>query len=174
MKNVVTAITGPMGSGKSTLSRQLAKQRKQCADIDIETINYMIVNGFSFNPDAEYDQQITFNEWAMSGDAIGLLTKHFLDSNYDVIIHGRINDELLRAIESRVPITRKVLLLPAMDEVIARDLNRGNHMSIGESAVRKDFEYYSQQSWDGFVRIDTSEEDAEQSMQKLQKILFDQ
>jgi cytidylate kinase len=172
MKNIVAVITGPIGSGKSTLSRQLAKKRELCADIDIEVVNHMIVSGFSFNPNAEYDQQITFNEWSTSSNAIGVLAKYFLDSGYDVIIHGRTNEQLLRGVENHIRITHKLLLLPAMDEVIARDSARGSSMSIGESAVRKDYEYYLQETWQNFVRIDTSNESVVQSVSKLQKILF--
>lgn len=47
-------------------------------------------------------------------------------------------------------------------------------MSIGESAVRKDFEYYFRYSWDDFVRVDTSDDSVEQSVWKLRKILLEQ
>mgnify|MGYP003591616781 FL=1 len=42
----VLAITGPTGSGKSTVSEKLAKQIDRCVNIDADHIKHMIVSGF--------------------------------------------------------------------------------------------------------------------------------
>ena len=44
--NFVLALTGPAGSGKSTIAEKLAKQIDRCVNIDADHIKHMIVSGF--------------------------------------------------------------------------------------------------------------------------------
>lgn len=49
MHPFILVITGPAGSGKSTTALRLAKEIKQCVNIDVDVVKHMIVNGF-INP----------------------------------------------------------------------------------------------------------------------------
>ena len=42
MSNFVLAITGPAGSGKSTVATRLAKQIEKCVNIDADYVKHMV------------------------------------------------------------------------------------------------------------------------------------
>jgi ABC-type phosphate/phosphonate transport system ATPase subunit len=169
-KKQVIVITGPSGAGKSTLSRRLAVELGCTADIDIENINYMIVNGFK-EIETNNKNGLSFNKWNLAGDTIGLIASNFLDKNYRVIIHGHVTEELLSCIEKQVDITHKIMLLPNISSVILRDKTRANHLSMGEGMVRKHYEYFLTNNWDDFNSVDSTNEDVSTTLARIKVIL---
>ncbi len=168
-KPFVQLITGPMGAGKSTVSRSMAKQIGNCVDIDIEHINYMLPNGFDEKP--RTDGSIGFNEWAMSGEIIGFLAKHFLDNDYSISIHGYVNVTLLQNIEKHVIVTSKIILMPSLETVILRDRERGEDLTMGEAWVREVYEDFEKNRLPGFIRLDTSNESIDETIARLRQQL---
>ncbi|PLS81790.1 hypothetical protein CYG49_01455 [Candidatus Saccharibacteria bacterium] len=168
---LVLVFTGPAGAGKSTTARNLAKELGKCVDIDIEHINYMIVEGFQHKMTSNGEDVLSFNKWDIAGDTIGALADHFLNAGYRVIIHGHVTNELLCSIENRTPITYRILLLPGIETVISRDKNRGEHLSMGESMVRQHYSYFTNDKWDSFIKIDTTNDKVGSTISKIRKII---
>lgn len=158
-----------MGAGKSTVSRLLANQQGACIDLDVEYVNFMIVDGF--DKALKEDGSIGFNKWELSGDTIGLLAKHFQDNGYSIVIHGRVNDMLIKGIEKYVAVHTMLVLLPSLDVAILRDKEREAELTMGEKWVREDYEYYANNALSRFVRIDTSDEQAYETVSRIKSLL---
>lgn len=169
-KKRVILITGPSGAGKSTISRQLATALGCAADIDIENVNYMIVNGFK-EIEIDNENELAFNKWSLAGDTIGLLANNFLSNNYQVVIHGHVTKELLSSFEKHVAITHKVILLPSIDETVSRDKARGEYLTMGEDMVRKHYEYFLTNNLEGFLKVDSTNENVNTTLEKIKTIL---
>lgn len=76
MNKFVLAVTGPTGSGKSTVGERIAKSFERCVNIDADHIKHMIVSGFY-----EYNSMSRGGGSTQRGlvdDSIGLLAANFL------------------------------------------------------------------------------------------------
>ena len=96
--NFVLALTGPAGSGKSTIAEKLAKQIDRCVNIDADHIKHMIVSGF-FKDDKKAGGW-SFSEWGLVGDSIGILVANFHKEDYRVVINGYIDEPAWTNIET--------------------------------------------------------------------------
>jgi len=167
--NFVLALTGPAGSGKSTIAEKLAKQVDRCVNIDADHIKHMIVSGF-FKDDKKAGGW-SFSEWCLVGDSIGILVANFHKEGYRVVINGYIDEPAWTNIEKHLTITHKILLLPELDTVIKRDASRQEDVRMGEKAVVQHHQYFSMDRFfDDFIKIDTSnhsENDTVNSVWKL-------
>ena len=103
----VLALTGPAGSGKSTIAEKLAKQVERCVNIDADHIKHMILSGF-FKDDKNAGGW-SFSEWGLVGDSIGLLVANFHKEGYSVVINGYIDEPAWTNIEQHLTITHKIL-----------------------------------------------------------------
>jgi len=151
-KQFVLAITGPAGSGKSTVASLLAMQIDKCVNIDADYVKHMVSNPFIYDDSPEGIKQ-----WELLGDNIGILVNNFIESGYNVIINGYINEPAWHKIIEHIELTHKVLLLPKIEEVIKRDSLRQEDDVMGEKAARKHHDYFSSSHFfDDFIKLDTS------------------
>lgn len=164
-------ITGPIGAGKSTLSRLLAKELGNCVVIDVEHVNYFFADGFVETKTANGDEVLNFNKWESTGDVISLLARHFTEKGQNIIIHGHVHKILLRSLESDALITHKVLLLPSQQETIVRDKMRGENVTLGEAAVRDHYSYFTQNDWEDFTKIDSSDDSTRETASRIKALL---
>jgi len=148
----VLAITGPAGSGKSTVADLLAKQIDMCVNIDADHVKHMVSNPFIYDDSAEGIQQ-----WELLGHNVGVLTYNFIKVGYNVIINGYINEPTWHKILEHIELTHKVLLLPELMEIIKRDSLRREEDIMGKEAVIKHHDYFSSSHFfDDFIKIDST------------------
>jgi broad-specificity NMP kinase len=170
MKHFVLAITGPAGSGKSTVSERVAKKLERCVNIDADSIKRMIVSGFHIdtdNPDGWF-----FDQWALVGDSIGLLAANFIGENYRVIINGHIDETAWAHIQKHVEITHKVLLLPEIGVVVSRDAGRQGNKALGEESVTRHHKFFSTESYfKSFIKLDTANQSIEETVDSIVTII---
>lgn len=166
-KQVIAAITGPTGSGKSTVAQILSKQIEKCVNIDADHVKHFIVNGFV------YDKSPTgVKQWELLGDNIGLLAKNFQNADYNVIINGYINEPAWSKIQNHVTLTHKFLLLPHLDTVFQRDLARSEEVAMGDAAVKVHHDHFSNNSFfDNFTKLDSTNMTAQETAAKVKEIL---
>ena len=166
----VLAITGPTGSGKTTVSEKLASSLEACVNIDADHVKHMILSGFyedDLNPGG-----VSFNKWELVGESIGLMASNFLRKGFDVIINGYIDEPAWAEIQKHVTLTSKVLLLPELDVVIARDHARSLEVRMGEQSVKRHHKYFSNDSaFDDFIKLDTTYQTEDQTVAEVLKLL---
>ncbi len=171
----VLAITGPSGSGKSTVAEGLAKQLKQCVNIDADHIKHMIVSGFSYELKPDGTKKWGFNQWELVGDSLGLLTRNFLDNSYNVIINGYLDEQAWLELQKHVILTHKVVLLPHIDMAVKRDSERSGDLAMGKSMVEEHHDYFSNNRfYRDFVKIDSTNHNTEETVHMIIDMLGSQ
>jgi cytidylate kinase len=170
MKQFVLAITGPAGSGKSTVGEKVAKKLERCVNIDADHVKHMIVSGFY--KDENNPAGWGYNQWELVGDSIGLLVANFLKEGYNVIINGYLDEASWPNIEKHAEITHKVLLLPNLDTLVDRDASRSGDAVMGKQAVTQHHDTFSNSSfYKSFTPIDTSNHTVDETVNEILKII---
>ncbi len=142
MTPFLLAITGPAGSGKSTTASKLAEHIEHCVNIDADVVKHMIVNGFIYDL-----SPAGITQWELLGTNIGMLARNFHDAGYNVVINGYINEPAWVNIQKHATLTHKVLLLPHIDTVTARDTGRHEDVRLGAETIQVHHDYFSTSSF---------------------------
>lgn len=170
--NFVLAITGPAGSGKSTVAKELATQLDKCVTIDADHIKHMVYSGFSYELLPDGTKKWSFSEWPLVGDSIGLLAKNFQDKGFSVIINGYMDEPGWAAIQKHVAFTYKVLLLPNLATTIHRDSRRPEDYPMGEKIVKEHHDYFSTSDFiKDFTKLDTTTHSVDETVDEIRKML---
>ena len=173
MNHFVLAITGPAGSGKSTVAEKLAKQLDRCVNIDVDHVKHMVVSGFfvdKSNP--ENPSGWRFSQWDLVGDSIGVLAANFAKNGYNVIINGYIDPPGWAKIDKQIHITKKVLLLPELSKVVERDAARPQDFVMGQQSVAKHHKAFSNDRfYDDFTKLDTTKHSIDETVEAIREML---
>lgn len=157
------AITGPTGSGKTTIGEALAKKLNKCVNIDADHIKHMIVSGF-YKDDSNAGGW-SFNEWALVGESIGLLAKNFNEKDFSVIINGYIDEPAWTELQKHISLDHKILLLPDADTNKTRDKNRSQDIQMGEASVYEHQNHFqTEELYEDFTKLDTSNETIDETL----------
>jgi adenylate kinase family enzyme len=164
---MIIAITGPTGSGKTTISRLLCKKFDRCVRVDIDSVKHFIESGFYYDESVKGKQQ-----WALLVKNIIDLVKNYQEAKYTVIIEGYIDigfpgwSDIFAACE----VSHKFMLLPSIEENIQRDLKRPKDIQMSENNVRQHQQYFLAQKESGvFQVIDSSGESPSDTVERVYK-----
>lgn len=168
MSSKLILITGPTGSGKSTLSLALAKKLGHCVYLDIDHVKHMIVSGFSFTTRENGEKVWHYSEWKLVGETIGFLCQNFLKNGFDIIVGGYMHEEGWRQLEKQVIPTHKFLLMPSKETIKFRDVERDSKYTMGDDAIQEHFDYINQKEvFKDFAVIDSTDQTVDQTLDVL-------
>jgi len=170
MSNLVIAITGPTGSGKTTVAKILTKKLGKCVNIDADHIKHMIEYGFHKKIMSDGSTDWEYSEWELVGESIGLLVTNFQKRGFDVIINGYIGSEGWDSLSGHSNRINKFLLLPDINTIKTRDGNRAEDLIMGEKTVDEHYKQFTSDNiFKDFVIIDSSNQTAEETAQVIKE-----
>jgi len=163
MKNLTIVVTGPTGSGKTSVSLALAKKLDKCVFIEVDHIKHMILSGFY-----KQNKQWLYSEWKLVGQTIGIMTNNFLANDFNVVIGGYMHSDGWTSLSNQVDITHKFLLNPSKEVIKIRDNERDSKYFMGEEAIQEHIEYLAINTvFEDFHGIDSTEQTVEQTVDEI-------
>lgn len=168
----VIAITGPAGSGNTTVSDVIAKKLNKCANIEADHVKHFLKDGFREATSSDGSKKWDYVEWRLVGESIGLLAKKYLETGRNIIINGYIDIDSWNEILKYVKFTDKFLLLPDLGTVIKRDDLREQNIKMGYKAVKEHHDYFSNEKfYNDFVKIDSTSHNIDQTVSIIMNII---
>ena len=165
-------ITGPTGSGKSTIGKALAKSYSKCVHIDADLVKHMVVSGFERNTSTSTSEDWLFKEWETVGEAITSLIASFRKNNFDVVLAGFIDEEAWSQIFKEFKADSKFLLLPDIEENKRRNLQRPEHWRMQNKDVQRHQNHFkTSRIYDEFMTIDSTTHTVEQTVEEIKKLI---
>lgn len=148
----IIAITGPTGSGKSTVAKQIANSVSNCVNIDVDVVKHFIHSGFIYDDSPEGIAQ-----WELLGINLGQLAANFKQAGYNVVVNGYLNVPAWSKLQSFVSFDSRFLLSPDIQTIIERDASRSEDDTMGEKAVRTHNTFFSNDPYfDDFIKINST------------------
>ncbi|TDL32853.1 hypothetical protein E2R51_09295 [Jeotgalibacillus sp. S-D1] len=126
-KNLLYLVSGPVGVGKSTTSKELARRVEKCILIEGD----FILHTFNYGSEASWEDRVR-----LSWENILLITRNYIQHDYNVVIDFVVEDELewFRNELSDLEITLRYIVLTAEKEkILERIQTRGDIESLDRS-----------------------------------------
>jgi tRNA uridine 5-carbamoylmethylation protein Kti12 len=120
-------ITGPPGSGKTTIAREIAQKYPKSIHIQVDHLREMMVNGVEL-PSAGWTEETNRQFlWARS-TAIYMAQLYAKQGVFAIIDDVCVPEEFIQHYAALLenPAAQRILLLPTAEALIARMRNRGN------------------------------------------------
>lgn len=162
---MIIAITGPAGSGKTTVAKALTKKLPNSVNIEVDHVKHFIKNGFRIEHWPSGKEKWVFEQWSLVGDSIGLLAKNFQDKGHDVIINGYMDEAAWKAVLEHVQLNYKFLLLPNFDTILERDAQRSGYDIMGKEAIQEHHDDFANNPYyKSFTKIDSTEHSVDETV----------
>ncbi len=133
-KAFVCLITGPAGSGKSSVSKALADKFERSAVIEVDTLRHMIKGGYArpWPHNEEVDLQVSLSMKNACDMANNLFEKGF-----SVFIDDVIGRKLLAQYSNSFKDKnfKAFLLMPSLESLLKRFDDRGNDKELRERTI---------------------------------------
>lgn len=167
----IVLITGPAGSGKTTVANELVKLFEKSARVEVDYIRKMIINGYvkPYPHTEEAENQIRIsvkNACAIARNLVKVSFDVFID---DVVVSKDLLDfyySQLKGYDFRV-----FLLLPSRDKVKERDTGRDKTAILGERALQLHDKFSLRKEEKRWILIDTTTHTVEQSVMEIAQLL---
>jgi len=166
--NFVCLITGPMGSGKSSVSNALANKFQRSAVIQVDTLRGMIKGGFvrPYPHNNEVDLQLSL----CAKNACDI-ANNFLEKDFCVFIDGIVGKKLLEQYSNffKDRNFKAFLLLPSLEALLVRFDNRGKYKEIRERTTELHKRFSERRDQLNWQTINSSDQSLEETVEQIYK-----
>src|SRR5690348_2725588 len=121
-------LSGPPAAGKSSVGEALALRFPKSAYFSVDTLRHF-VKGSYVEPWNDTDD---IGQSTLATTIAKDMIKQYLDRGFTVIIDDVIDDNAIAEYQTLFPETYGFLLLPSLDTVRARDLQRPKEIQMGD------------------------------------------
>ncbi len=172
MEKITIAITGPTGSGKTSVSLALAKKLDKCVFIEVDHVKHMILSGFYKETNENGKEIWHYSEWKLLGQTIGKMSSNFIKNGFSVVIGGYLRAESWEEIEKYTKIDHKILLNPAKEVIKVRDTERDSQYYMGEEAIQEHIDYISENDlFSSFTVVDSTDLTVDETVSAILNIV---
>ncbi|MEK7499550.1 MAG: AAA family ATPase [Patescibacteria group bacterium] len=165
--SMVIILSGPPGSGKSTVGEALALKFPQSASFSTDTIRQFIKGGniapWEVGEKAE-------KQMKLGDDIVQDIMKRYINSEYIVILDGIYGDEDIEKYKNLFGEVRGFLLLPSLDVLKERDSSREESKRVPHR-IEPLHEHFSSKQHQLFETIDNSNQTVAETVDSIWKKL---
>jgi guanylate kinase len=167
-KAFICLITGPAGSGKSSVSKALANKFERSAVIEVDTLRHMIKGSYArpWPHNEEVDLQVSLSTKNACDMATNLLEKGF-----NVFIDDVVGRKLLAQYSNSFKDKnfKAFLLMPSLESLLRRFDDRGDDKDLRERTIELHKNFSEKQDKLNCHVINSSDHTLEETVDEIYK-----
>jgi len=167
-ENFVYLITGPAGSGKSSVSKALASKFERSAVIEVDTLRGMIKSGYvrPWPHNEEVDLQLS-----LSAKNACDMANNLLEKGFSVFIDDVVGEKLLEQYSSffKNKNFKAFLLMPSLEALLRRFEDRGDNKQLRERTIELHKRFSEKQDKLNWHIINSSDQTLEETVNEIYK-----
>jgi guanylate kinase len=166
MNTFVTLITGPAGSGKSSVSKALANKFERSAVIEVDTLRGMIKGGYA-RP-WPYNEEVEVQLSLSAKNACDMAT-NFLEKGFNVFVDDVVGAKLLEQYSAffKDKNFKAFLLLPSLESLLKRFDDRGNDTELRARTIELHKRFSEKQDKLNWQVIHSSDQTLEETVDEI-------
>jgi len=166
--NFVCLITGPAGSGKSSVAKALAEKFERSAVIEVDKLRAMVMSGYvkPWPHNEEVDLQLSLS----AKNACDMAT-NFLEKGFSVFIDDVVGRKLLEQYSTyfKDKNFKSFLLLPSVDSLLKRFDARDNNEELRQRTLELHNRFLEKKDKLNWQIIDSSNQSLEETVEQIYK-----
>jgi 2-phosphoglycerate kinase len=165
-KAFICLITGPAGSGKSSVSKALANKFDRSAVIEVDTLREMIKGGYvrPWPHNEEVDLQLSLSAKNACDMANNLLEKGF-NVFIDDVVGGKLLEQYSGFFKDKN--FKAFLLMPSLEALLKRFDDRGNDKELRERTIELHNRFLEKQDKLNWQIIHSSDQTLEETVDEI-------
>jgi len=170
-KTFICFITGPAGSGKSSVSKALAKKFERSAVIEVDTLRGMIKGGY-VRP-WPYNEEVELQASLIVKNACDM-ANNFIEKGFSVFIEGTAGRKMLEQYSSSFKDKnfKAFLLMPSLEALLKRFDERGDNKELRERTIELHRQFIDKKDTLNCQIIDSSNYTLEETVDEIYKAII--
>ncbi len=164
----ICLITGPAGSGKSSVTKALAKKLERSAVIEVDKLRAMVIGGYvrPWPHNEEVDLQLSLS----AKNACDIAT-NFVEKGFNVFIDDVVGRKLLEQYSNffKGKNFQAFLLMPSLESLLNRFDDRGNDKELRERTVELHKRFSEKKDNLNWQIIDSTNQTLEETVEEIYK-----
>jgi guanylate kinase len=170
-KSFICLITGPAGSGKSSVSKELVKKFERSAVIEVDILRHMIKGGYikPWPHTEEVDLQLSLSVKNACDMATNLLEKGF-NVFIDDVVGGKLLEQYSNFFKNEN--FKVFLLMPSLEDLLRRFDDRGNNKELRERTIELHENFSEKQDKFNWHIINSSGQTLDETVDEIYKSII--